>query len=128
MRPLGHYFQLTLHKARSGVRWADEFFATYFAFCYLQTKGLFLLPSASTGLLPTYRSLADFERLYHGVGGANYGWYQDQFVHLANSLYPRFKTKLVQRVVEEYGPLGEKKPPMELFPQELKAWLESLQR
>jgi len=127
---LGHYFLLTLDQARSGVRWADEFFATYFAFCYLQTKGLSLLPSASTGLSPTYRSLADFERLYYGVGGANYGWYQDQFVHLANRLYPKFNTKLVQRAVEEYGPAGEKKSPMALLralaPQEMKAWLESL--
>lgn len=127
---LGHYFQITLHQARVQVRWANEFFATYFAYCYLQTKGLSLLPSASTGISPTYRSLDDFERLYYRVGGANYGWYQDQFVKLANALYPKFKTRLVQLAAEEYGPSGKKKPPMDLLqglaPQEMKAWLQGL--
>jgi len=130
LHELGHYYQATLHQASPPTLWANEFFATYFAFCYLQTKNLSLLPSASTGISPKYRTLKDFDRLYLGVGGANYGWYQDQFVKLASALYPKFKTRLVQLAVEEYSPTGKKTPPMALLqglaPHEMKAWLQGL--
>ena len=135
LHELGHYFQITLHQAPISVQWANEFFATYFAICYLQTKNISLMASDLTGIprtyRPPYRSLADFERLYYQVGGANYGWYQEQFARLGYALYPQFKTRLVQIALDEYGPRGKKTPPMELLhrlaPQEMKAWLQGLQ-
>ena len=132
---LGHYFLTTLHQAPIPVQWANEFFATYFAICYLQTKNISLISSDLTGIprtyRPIYRSLADFERLYYKVGGANYGWYQEQFARLGYALYPKFKTRLVQIAIDEYGHTGKKTPPMGLLPrlapQEMKAWLQGLQ-
>ena len=135
LHELGHYFLTTLHQAPIRVQWANEFFATYFAICYLQTKGISLLDSSSTGrqptYRPTYRSLADFERLYYKVGGANYGWYQEQFAHLGYELYPKFKTRLVQIAIAEYGPSGRKTSPMALLerlaPRTMQAWRKRLQ-
>ncbi|MBD2769654.1 hypothetical protein IC235_17325 [Hymenobacter sp. BT664] len=109
---LGHYYFYTLHPTAIPTKWAGEFFASYFAICYLETrKGLSMRPSAPAGPLPQYRTLADFERLYYGVGGPNYGWYQGRFAALAYALYPKFKTKLVKIAFAEYGPTGKPPPP-----------------
>ncbi|MGI4887304.1 MAG: hypothetical protein ACRYFR_20290 [Janthinobacterium lividum] len=129
---LGHYYFYTLHPSTIPAKWADEFFASYFAICYLETrKGLSLLPSSPAGPTPQYRTLADFERLYYGVGGPNYGWYQGQFAALAYALYPKFKTKLVKIALDEYGPTGKRTPPLELLktlaPKEVALWLKSMQ-
>lgn len=128
---LGHYFLITLNNAHIPAKWADEFFATYFAVCYLETKkGLRMLPSASPDTLPKYRTLADFERLYYGVWGPNYGWYQDQFAKLAYALYPKFKTDLIKIAIEQYRLGGLQTPPLELLqtlaPKEMANWLNEM--
>lgn len=129
---LGHYFFYTRHPTPIPAKWADEFFATYFAVCFLETrKELLLLSSAGDTYAPHYHTLADFERLYYGVGGQNYGWYQGQFAALAYTLYPKFKTKLLAIALEEYGPTGKHTPPLELLqtlaPKEVAAWRKNVE-
>lgn len=128
---LGHYYFYTLHPSTIPAKWADEFFASYFAICYLETRNGLSLPTGPAGSPPQYRTLADFERLYYGVGGPNYGWYQDRFAALAYALYPKFKTKLVQIALREYGPTGKHTPPLDLLralaPQEVAQWLKTMQ-
>ena len=129
---LGHYYFYTLRPSTIPAKWADKFFASYFAICYLETrKGLSLLTAGPAGPMPQYRTLTDFERLYYQVGGPNYGWYQNQFAALAYALYPKFKTKLVQIALAEYGPNGKHTPPLKLLqtpaPQEVALWLKTMQ-
>jgi hypothetical protein len=129
---LGHYYFYALRPSTIPAKWADEFFASYFAICYLETrKGLSMRPTAPAGPAPRYHTLADFERLYYGVGGPNYGWYQGRFAALAYALYPKFKTKLVKIALDEYGPKGKHTSPLQLLktlaPKEVALWLKTMQ-
>lgn len=70
----------------ANCRWLDELVATYFAYAYLRHRRPTLaalwdgvLQAYVDAVRPTHRSLADFDRLYFGVGAQNYVWYQAQF-------------------------------------------------
>ncbi|MDF7813913.1 hypothetical protein [Hymenobacter sp. YC55] len=76
------------------VAWLRELVATYFCYAYLRQQ----LPPQAAGweaanhlfyrnVKPTYTSLADFDRLYFGVGPDNYGWYQAYFQQQVEHVY-----------------------------------------
>jgi hypothetical protein len=84
LHELGH-----LYTRAFGIRppspWVSEFLATYFAYAFLRRQhpelaslwdGIVPLPAS---VQPQHTSLADFDRLYFGVGPQNYFWYQGTF-------------------------------------------------
>jgi hypothetical protein len=67
-------------------RWAGEMLATYFAYAYLRAHDPKqaevwdgILRGYRDAVKPAHTTLADFERLYFGVGPQNYIWYQGRF-------------------------------------------------
>lgn len=132
LHELGHYFFQTANKLYSGKLWVDEFLASYFAICFFeQHKEYPGLPQVGqTGYTPKYRTLADLERLYSDVGDRNYGWYQAQFQNLGYLLYPKFKTELIKKFIENSSASGKKLPPLDLLkqlaPETMNQWLKGM--
>lgn len=91
---LGH-----LYHPRSSIRfprlWLKEFFANLCMYAYSAVEEPDSLELISVGpelltqspAMPSHRSLADFERLYSGVGAVNYCWYQFRLSALAEVLF-----------------------------------------
>ena len=76
-------------------KWFNEFLASYFAYAYLRQRNLKLATvfhtmtaeMASVTPKQKHTTLDDFERLYVGVGPANYGWYQGKFFERVAQVY-----------------------------------------
>jgi hypothetical protein len=82
---LGHIYT---HAAgiRTHTRWMSEFMANYFTSWYLQNEDMAnaliwenMARIVVQGEPPAHTSIADFERIYVGVGVPNYHWYQSMF-------------------------------------------------
>jgi len=133
LHELGHSFLQTSNKLFTGRLWADEFLASYFAICFFeQHKNYPGLPQVGEkGYTPKYKSLADFERLYSNVGDQNYGWYQAQFQNLGYLLYPKFKTELIIKFIENNSAAGKKLSPIDLLkqlaPEAMSQWLKGME-
>jgi len=133
LHELGHNYIEYLYEINVGYHWATEFIASYFAICYLEdTKSEMGLPElGSTGYIPQYRSLDDFERLYAGVGPQNYGWYQEKFIELGKQLYPTFKLKLIDKFINNFSHQGKRTEPEKFFkklsPKITQSWLQQMQ-
>ncbi|HRP43283.1 MAG TPA: hypothetical protein PLU27_00805 [Ginsengibacter sp.] len=133
LHELGHSFLQTSNKLYTGRLWADEFLASYFAICFFeQHKNYPGLPQVGeTGYTPKYKTLADFERLYSNVGDQNYGWYQAQFQNLGYLLYPKFKTELIKKFIENNSAKGKKLSPIDLLkrlaPETMNQWLKEME-
>lgn len=94
---LGHYYLMTLIKADTASRWANEFMAQYFATAFfIETNKFGLPPGEVEPYMPTYHTLKDFEEVYLKMDPFNYGWYQGQFIKLAYMLYPKLKMQLME--------------------------------
>lgn len=97
-------------------KWLNEFLATYFAYAYLNQRqpNLARLWEAMShtyldGIVPKYTTLADFEKLYFGVGLENYGWYQAQFLLKGAQIYKSGKLKFLEKLKTSF-PQTEKEP------------------
>ncbi|CAN5814995.1 hypothetical protein BH23GEM3_BH23GEM3_12630 [soil metagenome] len=73
--------------------WVNEFLATYFAYAYLR-RAQPRLAELWDGMVqpapdsrPPHTSLADFDRLYFGVGPENYFWYQGTFAARVSEVF-----------------------------------------
>jgi hypothetical protein len=133
LHEVGHIFLIRYNHTSTQKKWADEFLASYFAICFFeQHKNYPGLPQAGeTGYSPKYITLADFERLYFNVGAQNYGWYQGQFQNLGYELYPKFKTELLKKFIDNYSDAGKKLPPLDLLkqlaPEITNQWLKGME-
>lgn len=120
LHELGHLYTLA-YGINPANKWLSEFLATYFAYSYLSQKHpkLARLWEAMSdayidGIQPKYTSLADFERLYFGVGLENYGWYQAKFLLKGAQLHKENKLKFLSEVRKAF-PQSEKEPiPLEV--------------
>jgi len=88
-------------------KWLSEFTATYLAYAVMTEKKPQLAKvwdmmcealAGQPGIEHT--SLADFERLYIGVGGANYGWYQARFQQKVKRVYGEMGMSFMHRLRE----------------------------
>jgi hypothetical protein len=85
---LGHTY-VSDYGIRPHARWLGEMLATYFGYAFMAERRPDLARSwdivamSDADIEPKHRSLADFERLYMGVGPGNYVWYQGRFAELA---------------------------------------------
>lgn len=75
-------------------RWLDEWLATYLAYAFMRERSPAsarlweaVLQVYVDAVQPAHTSLADFDRLYFGVGAQNYVWYQAQFQRRVASAY-----------------------------------------
>lgn len=133
LHELGHAFLQNFNKLYTGKLWADEFLASYFAICFFEEhKNYPGLPQVGeSGYQPKYKTLADFERLYDKVGAQNYGWYQGQFQNLGYKLYPKFKTELLTKFIDNYSANGKKLDPLvllqQLAPEKTNQWLKEME-
>ncbi|MEO9023347.1 MAG: hypothetical protein ABI290_14535, partial [Ginsengibacter sp.] len=133
LHELGHAFLQKFNKLYTGKLWADEFLASYFAICFFEEhKNYRGLPQVGeSGYQPKYKTLADFERLYDQVGAQNYGWYQGQFQNLGYELYPKFKTELLTKFIDNYSADGKKLAPLvllqQLAPEITNQWLKGME-
>lgn len=120
LHELGHLYTLK-YGINTANKWFSEFLATYFAYSYLSQKdpkSARLWEAMSDAyadvIQPKYTSLADFERLYFGVGLDNYGWYQAKFLLKGAQLYKEDKLKFLAEVRKAF-PASEKEPiPLEV--------------
>ena len=77
-------------------KWLCEFIATYLAYSFLMENRPRLAvlwevmcDANVQGHMPEHTTLADFERLYIGVGMDNYGWYQGRFQQRIGEVYKK---------------------------------------
>ena len=85
-------------------RWFSELLATYFAYAFIAER----LPSlartwqiasqSDSHTAPKHRSLADFERLYMGVGADNYVWYQNRFSERVFAVFATDRLEFLRKV------------------------------
>lgn len=90
--------------------WFAEFMATYFAHAYLRSEEPDLARVADAvseagreGVDPTYTSLDDLNRLYTGVGPANYVWFQDVLQGRVRSVYDAQGLAFISTVRTRFG-------------------------
>lgn len=120
LHELGHLYTLA-YGINPANKWLNEFLATYFAYSYLSQKHpkLARLWEAMSdayvdAIQPKYTSLADFERLYFGVGLDNYGWYQAKLLLKGAQLHKENNLKFLSEVRKAF-PQSEKEPiPLEV--------------
>jgi hypothetical protein len=93
LHELGHTYTTGMG-IRPSQLWLGELLATYFAYAYLRQHqprqaqlwdGI--LQAYRDAVRPDHTSLADFERLYFGVGARNYVWYQARFQEMVREAY-----------------------------------------
>jgi hypothetical protein len=76
------------------TRWFGELLATYFGYAFMAeqlpdlARTWEIVSRSDGGNTPQHRSLADFERLYSGVGADNYIWYQGRFSERVFAIFP----------------------------------------
>jgi hypothetical protein len=89
---LGHLY-LRAYGIQPPGHWVNEFLATYFAYAYLRRAQPHLaelwdgMVQPAPGSRPPHTSLADFDRLYFGVGPENYFWYQGTFAARVSEVF-----------------------------------------
>jgi hypothetical protein len=97
-------------------KWLQEFFANLSLHAYVATLEPAQLPVLETfplmmveaGSAPfEHHSLADFERLYTGVGPQNYGWYQCQLCVAAKAVYDAAGVASLQRLWQAFPPIAD---------------------
>jgi hypothetical protein len=93
LHELGHTYARRFG-IRTPSRWAGELLATYFAYAYLREHDPAqadvwdgILRAYRDAVRPKHTTLADFERLYFGVGPQNYIWYQARFQQMVRAAY-----------------------------------------
>ena len=115
LHELGHVLTRTFG-INPANKWFSEFLATYFAYAYMKDhkpKQARLWEAMSyayiDGIEPKYTALADFERLYFGVGLDNYGWYQAKFLLKGAEIQKKGKLQFLKKIKKSF-PLTEKEP------------------
>ena len=93
LHELGHR-QADTYGLNAKQRWLREFLASYFAYTYLRSHEPDMAAVQDVisevqrkNYEPTYTLLEDLNRIYTGVGGGNYGWYQCVFLDRIRSVY-----------------------------------------
>ena len=97
-----------------GLHWLNELFGDYINYAYLRryahlypaelkvSEILFELIYQGGRLLARHTSLEDFEKLYIGVGTANYCWYHGWFNMGVFELYELFGEHFISQVIALY--------------------------
>jgi hypothetical protein len=89
---LGHLYT-PAYGIRTPGHWLNEFVATYFAYSFLRRARPDLaelwdgIVQPAPDARPAHTSLADFDRLYFGVGPENYFWYQGIFAAKVSEVF-----------------------------------------
>jgi hypothetical protein len=111
LHELGHTYAVSLGLIPPRPnKWFSEFMASYIAYAYLRAKRpklatLFYVMAADLaveGPRPKHTSLADFERLYAGVGPKNYGWYQGKFFQRVAQVYDAKGLSFIDKVLRAF--------------------------
>jgi len=108
LHELGHAYARA-YGIRVPSRWLDEWVATYFAHAFMVEREPAMSSLWQTvlqvyldGVEPAYASLADFDRLYFGVGAQTYVWYQAQFQRRVAAAYDVHGLALLDVLREEF--------------------------
>ncbi len=128
LHELGHAFAASYGITTRSL-WFGEFLATYFAWSYLHARrpgeaSLWsgILHGYRDAVRPPHRTLADFERLYFGVGAQNYVWYQARFQQQVAAVHGRYGVGFLRAARAAFPPGAT--PPSS--PAELLARLEAV--
>jgi hypothetical protein len=128
LHELGHTYAVSLGLVPPRPnKWFSEFLASYFAYAFLREKHaklatLFYVMAADLALegpRPKYTSLADFERLYSGVGPKNYGWYQGKFFQRVAQVYDAKGLSFIAEVLKAFPASEGDSLPVEVVLQRL---------
>jgi hypothetical protein len=112
---LAHLFH-DQENVQFGRKWLQEFFANLCLHAYVATQQPEQLPVLET--FPPlvleeisapfeHQSLADFERLYTGVGPQNYAWYQCRLHVAAKAVYSAGGVVALQRLWRAFAPISD---------------------
>jgi hypothetical protein len=111
---LGHLYVVELG-INPHTPWFSEMLATYFGYAFLAERlpemaRTWEIVSRSDGGSPQkHRSLADFERLYFGVGPDNYIWYQGRFSERVFAIFAIDGLDFLRKVKDAFpSPANEK--------------------
>jgi hypothetical protein len=128
LHELGHTYAVSLGLVPPRPnQWFSEFLASYFAYAYLREKRpklatLFHIMAADLALQgprPKHTSLADFERLYSGIGPKNYGWYQGKFFQRVAQVYDAKGLSFIAEVLEAFPAAEGESLPVDIVLQRL---------
>lgn len=111
---LGHYFMSDLVKTDIYPNWANEFIATYFQVIYASATGLNITVPEKPGYIPAHRTLEDFEKGFPLIAN-DYGWYQGQFMKLAQRLVRNHSFTILDAFIDNYKPGGKQVEASELL-------------
>ena len=111
------------------TRWFSELLATYFGYAFMAerlpdlARTWEIVSRSDAGNTPEHRSLADFERLYSGVGADNYIWYQGRFSERVFAIFASERLDFLRKVKNAFprGP-NERLPPDQMLEQLEKMW------
>jgi hypothetical protein len=115
---LGHVYVSELG-VEPHSRWFGEMLATYVAYAFLWerlpslAKTWQIVTQSDSRIVPAHRSLAAFERLYLGVGAANYVWYQDRFAEHVITIFPTERLEFLRRVRDAFPSDAQEKPTLD---------------
>ena len=120
------------------TRWFSELLATYFGYAFMAerlpdlARTWEIVSRSDGGNTPQHRSLADFERLYTGVGADNYIWYQGRFSERVFAVFATERFDFLRKVKDAF-PRGPEKLAADQLLEQLeniqpgfKAWAASL--
>jgi hypothetical protein len=95
--------------------WFNEMLASYFGYAFMaerlpdMARTWEIVSRSDGGIRPQYRSLADFERLYFGVGADNYIWYQGRFSERVFAIFAVERLDFLRKVKNAFpSPANEK--------------------
>jgi hypothetical protein len=104
---LGHLYVVELG-INPHTRWFSEMLATYFGYAFMAerlpdlARTWEIVSRSDGGTRPQHRSLADFERLYAGVGADNYIWYQGRFSERVFAIFATEGLDFVRKVKDAF--------------------------
>ena len=97
------------------TRWFSELLATYFGYAFMAerlpelARTWEIVSRSDAGNTPEHRSLADFERLYSGVGADNYIWYQGRFSERVFAIFAIERLDFLRKVKDAFpGPPNQR--------------------
>jgi hypothetical protein len=110
------------------TRWFSELLASYFGYAFMAevlpdlARTWEIVSRSDAETAPEHRSLADFERLYMGVGADNYIWYQSRFSERVFAIFAMERLDFLRAVRDAFP----RRPNERLAPDQLLDQLEKV--
>jgi hypothetical protein len=117
LHELGHTYAAA-YGIRAPTLWLNELVASYFAYAFMRAerpdRALLwdgILRGYIDAVKPDHRTLDAFDRLYFGVGGRNYVWYQARFQRQIQTIYDAEGLEFIRELRTAFPSTEQPRPP-----------------